>query len=216
MKKSFTLIELLVVIAIIALLAAMLLPALSKARDKAKSISCVNNMKQIGTLLQFYIDDNQGIVPASYDGTIPPNIGIYNWWNDRVRAPYAGTNTGANMKSWLCPGILNLDATARNTYLRVGRSAWPWEGSSRYFPMHKMPTPSQKMAYVDGELIAGQYNTGWSSAGRTNWLYLAVYTSPDGGAWGFHHAKRANVTWWDLHVDNLGRSEVTIEMCDVF
>lgn len=69
LRQKFTLIELLIVIAIIAILAAMLLPALNKARDKAKDIKCINNLKQLGTYLMQYANSFNDYLPSTtYEG----------------------------------------------------------------------------------------------------------------------------------------------------
>ena len=77
MKKRFTLIELLVVIAIIAILAAMLLPALSAARERAKSSNCVSRLKNLGVAVQLYADDFDSYIPGStLTGTYAVDIRI--------------------------------------------------------------------------------------------------------------------------------------------
>ncbi len=133
-KFRFTLIELLVVIAIIAILAAMLLPALNQARARARAITCVNNLKQCGLGLRMYADDFDGRIPMQ------AKVGEQN--------PYWG---------WLLQGWVYTDANGTKENLDV--SAYLSGENTIHCPEMVKTTPKNQIRnYGMGHLVWGSWD----------------------------------------------------------
>ena len=215
---GFTLIELLVVIAIIAILAAILLPALNSARERGRMISCVNNLKQLSMVFHNYADDNDDFFPNGYyTGCAPSETVNQTYYLDCVASLYqiSKMTNPSNSNKWRqsgntdSTGVFRCPAMDDEAYLCHAYTSY---GSNKYITFPDKINNIKKRVRLRRPsvniLLGENYNNGLLSSGATSANTFNPASSSGKQPIAFRHSERANFGHADGSVENLGMAQV--------